>query len=157
QTVLVQPYVQPGDGRLLTGTDVKVLCWWTDQKPADFVVEYDTPSGSTPKAKPVRLALDFPVYTPPPNKEGEIKKLDPNDPRNDRIAMPPETEQHYFKYTAQLDGLPFNSTIAYRVKLGERVIRQASFRTRATADKAARCVLVGDLAYALPKERAVAY
>lgn len=47
QTVLVKPYVQPGDGTSLSGADVKVLEWLTDQTPGEFTVEYgiqDQPS-----------------------------------------------------------------------------------------------------------------
>ncbi|MCF7643640.1 hypothetical protein IMW66_16190, partial [Acinetobacter johnsonii] len=31
QTVLVKPYVQPGDGAALGKADVKVLCWLTGE------------------------------------------------------------------------------------------------------------------------------
>ncbi|MBY0461444.1 MAG: hypothetical protein K2V38_29355, partial [Gemmataceae bacterium] len=40
QQVHVLPYVQPGNGSALTGKDTKVICWMTDQTPAEFVVEY---------------------------------------------------------------------------------------------------------------------
>ena len=43
QTVLVKPYVQPGNGATLDGTDVKVLTWLTDQKPGEFTVEFGVP------------------------------------------------------------------------------------------------------------------
>jgi len=46
QTVLVKPYVQPGDGGPLGKSDVKVICWLTDQKPGAFFVEYDLPGGA---------------------------------------------------------------------------------------------------------------
>jgi acid phosphatase type 7 len=165
QTVLVQPYVQPGDGRTLTGTDVKVIRWFTDQMPGEFVVEYSTPGGKVHTVRPTRFALDFPLYKPEPKKKEavkdakeRVKKAKKSDEERDpRAPLPPETEQHYFRYTANLDGLPFNSDVTYRVKLGDRVVREATFRTRATADKSVRCVLVGDMAQGREVQKPVAY
>jgi hypothetical protein len=159
QEILVQPYVQPGDGRTLTGTDVKVISWLTNQQPGEFVVEYQTPGGPVCSAKAKRISLDFPLYKAPkkdPDKKDTDK--DKDDPDKDvKIPQPVEKEQHYFKYTAYLDSLPFNSDVRYWVKLGDRVIRTAVFRTRATADKSVRCVLVGDLAQGREEQRPVAY
>lgn len=59
QTILVKPYVQPGDGAALTGTDVKVLTWLTDQKPGEFTVEFGVAGQPVREEKPVRLVLDF--------------------------------------------------------------------------------------------------
>jgi hypothetical protein len=161
QTVVVQPYVQPGDGRTLTGTDVKVISWFTDQTPGEFVVEFQTPGGKLRTATPARLALDFPEYKPAPKKEkakDKVKKQKKTDePKEPKVEQPPEREQHYFRYTAQLDDLPFNSDVTYRVKLGGRVVREATFRTRATADKSVRCVLVGDMAQGREQQRPIAY
>jgi hypothetical protein len=124
----------------LTGSDVKVISWLTDQQPGDFLVEFQTPGGPVRTAKAARLALDFPQYKGPPPKDPDKK-----DEKDDvKVPLPKEKEQHYFKYTAHLDGLPFNTEVRYWVKLGDRVIRTATFPTRATADKAVRCVLVGD-------------
>jgi hypothetical protein len=82
---------------------------------------------------------------------------EPAEPREPPVPPPPEREQHYFRYTANLDDLPFNSEVAYRVKLGDRAMRQAAFRTRATADKTVRCVLVGDMAQGRTYQRPIAY
>jgi hypothetical protein len=166
QTVLVLPYVQPGDGRTLTGTDVKVITWLTDQKPGEFVVEFTAPGGPTRTVRPTRIALDFAALKatkkakePARDKDAGEKKADggEKDPKKDRAPLPPEKEQHYFRYTAHLDGLPFNADVRYCVKLGDRVIREASFRTRATPDREVRCVLVGDLAQGRDAQRQVAY
>ena len=59
QEILVKPYVQPGDGNTLKGTDVKIIAWLTDQKEATFVVEYGIKGEPVLKAKPVRISLDF--------------------------------------------------------------------------------------------------
>ena len=164
QVIHVLPYVQPGDGRTLTGMDVKVIRWLTDQSPGNFVVEYQAAAGPVRTATPTRIALDFPaleVSKKGAAKPPEPKKVDPDDDpkekKEPRVPPPPEGEQHYFRYTAYLKDLPFNTDISYRVKLAGRVIREATFRTRATADKSVRCVLVGDLAQGRPYQRAVAY
>ncbi|MEO6786725.1 MAG: hypothetical protein ABI318_11375 [Chthoniobacteraceae bacterium] len=40
QTVLVQPYIQTGDGSTLEGADSKAILWLTDQTPGEFRVAY---------------------------------------------------------------------------------------------------------------------
>jgi acid phosphatase type 7 len=169
QTVLVQPYLQPGDGRFLVGSDVRVVRWLTDQTPGDFLVEFQTPGGSLRSAKPTQIALDFPALKPLPKKEPEKptkgsaekkdakKAKDAEDAEESKVPLPPEKDQHYLKYTALLEGLPFNSDVSYRVKLGNQVIREATFRTRATADKSVRCVLVGDLVQGRDAQKEIAY
>jgi hypothetical protein len=165
QEILVQPYVQPGDGRTLAGSDVKVIRWLTDATPGDFAVEFQTPGGAVRTVRPARVALDFDLYTPPPKKETDKKESEKTDKEKEpeekdkepRAPLPPEKEQHYFRYTAQLDGLPFNSDVHYRVTLGGKLVRAATFRTRATSDRAVRCVLVGDLAQGRPQQKEVAY
>jgi acid phosphatase type 7 len=170
QQVVVMPYVQPGDGRFLAGTDVKVITWMTDQKDGDFTVEYQVPFGEVRSVKPVRMALDFDLYKVAPKgekkakdekqeakKAGDTKKKKDEDedvdPKEPPIKPAPEMEQHYYKYTAHLEKLPFNSDVHYRVKLGGTVVREASFRTRATADRSTRCVLVGDMAQGREKHQ----
>jgi hypothetical protein len=61
QTVLVKPYVQPGNGTVLEGADVKVIAWLTDQTPGNFTVEYAVEGGALKTAAPERVALDFQV------------------------------------------------------------------------------------------------
>ena len=76
QTVLVKPYVQPGNGATLTGSDTKVLTWLTDQKPGTFTVEYGW-RGTTPKTvQPERLALDFAKAKPKPKAPAKPKAAD---------------------------------------------------------------------------------
>ncbi len=166
QQVHVLPYVQPGDSSTLTGTDTKVICWLTDQTPGEFTVEYSGPGAVKGTVKPVRVTLDFPQYKPkplpvaPPPREviGPPKQQEADDAEKEpKIPLPPETEQKFFLYTATLTDLPFNASIAYRVKLGTTTIREASVRTRATPDKAVRCVLVGDLAQGREAQKAIAY
>jgi len=156
QTVLVKPYVQPGDGGTIGKTDVKVVCWLTDQKPGDFVVEYEVRAGRPLTVKAERIALDFEKYEKKRDpKKAEAKK--PDDPPEKAGTAPVEAARHYFKYIARLTDLPFNTTVRYRVKLGDAVIREATFRTRATADQPVRFALVGDLANGKEQPKAVAY
>jgi hypothetical protein len=171
QNVLVKPYVQPGDGSALEGADVKVIAWLTDQTPGEFTVEFGTKGALTGKAKPERVALDFapmkvvPTTPPPAPKPGASKLSDAATTLEDLKAKVvkessppiPEKAQHYFKYAAKLEGLAFNTEIFYRVKLGEKMIREGSFKTRATADQPVRFVLVGDMASGKPEQNGIAF
>ncbi len=198
QTVLVKPYVQPGNGSTLTGTDVKVIAWLTDQKPGEFTVEYAVAGGPVKTAKVERVALDFqPVKpsvkaaTPPPTPStpgpaGFVPKPVPAAtpaaaaPAPAKVATPAENipvtleevkkdiikeaspalvekEQHYFKYAATLTGLPFDGEVRYRVRLGAVVVQEAKFRTRASAGKPVKFVMVGDLANGGKEQNAIAF
>ena len=64
----------------------------------------------------------------------------------DTAPVIPEKEQHFFRYRAELTGLPFDSEISYRVALGGTVVREGKFKTRASAGKPIRFIAVGDLA-----------
>ena len=153
QTILVQPYVQPGNGSALTGADVKTVMWLTDQTPGDFTVEFGEKGQPVRTAKPERVQLDFAPAKPKPQAKPAADTKEPDE----SAVMIPEVAQHYFKYTATLAGLPFDSTISYRVKLGAKVVREAAFPTRATAAKPIRFVMVGDLANGKPQQNAVAF
>jgi hypothetical protein len=169
--VLVLPYVQPGDGATLTGSDVKVICWMTDQVPGDFVVEFAANGGPVRTAVPTRTTLDFPAYKPPPVEVAPPprpvigKTAKPADPpketakeeKEPKTPQVPEREQHYFQYAATLDGLPFNADLTYRVKLNGKLVREATTRTRATADRSVRFCLVGDLAQGRSYQKAIAH
>ena len=169
QTIHVLPYVQPGDGSKLGAADSKVICWLTDQVPAEFTVEYSVAGGPLKTAKPIAVKLDFPALklkileTAPPPREvinPKPKEKDANDldePKEPKVPQPPEKDQHYLNYAAVLNDLPFNSEVQYRVKLAGKTIREAGFRTRATADKSVRCVLVGDLAQGRPAQKTIAH
>lgn len=119
ETVLVQPYVQPGDGSSLERTDVKMIVWLTDQTPAEFTVEFNVKGKPVRNAKVERVALDFEISMRLPRKEPAIL----------------EREQHYFKYCATLTDLPFDAEVEYCVKMSDALIRKSVFHTRATAGK----------------------
>ena len=121
QDILVKPYVQPGDGNTLEGTDVKIIAWLTDQKEATFVVEYGIKGEPVLKAKPVRISLDFekpkpfidiikPKVVPQETQQQETKPKVEDKKETTVKKDPPliEKEQHYFRYHANLKNLPFN-------------------------------------------------
>ncbi|MFM8270793.1 MAG: metallophosphoesterase, partial [Gemmata sp.] len=156
QTVLVKPYVQPGAGGN-DRSDTKVICWFTDQKPGEFVVEYSVPGQPPAALKPERVALDFDKKTDPNKPDTGPKTESKDDPPEKTGDLPPEREQRLFKYVARLTELPLDAEVRYRVKLGATVVREASFRTRASAAKPVRLALVGDLANGKEAQKAVAY
>ncbi len=165
QEIIVKPYVQPGDGNTLEGKDVKIIAWLTDQKDADFTVEYGLKGEPVLQAKPVKVSLDFEKaktiieIIKPKVVQGEAKSKEDEKKEPAAKKDPPlvEKEQHYFRYHASLTNLPFNSEIDYCVKAGDRIIRQSSFRTRPTPDKSARLVLVGDMATGKAPQKAIAW
>jgi len=174
QTVLVKPYVQPGDGASLSGADVKVLEWLTDQKPGEFTVEYGIQDQPLRTAGVERSQLDFDGPRPKPAKPGEPVKTTetqkPNPAKDPALTIDElkaktvasfgpivEREQHYFRYRAQLSELPFDSVAFYKVKLGDEVIREGTFKTRASAEKPVRFIAVGDMAGDTPEQRAIAF
>lgn len=173
QTVLVKPYVQPGNGSALTGTDVKVIAWVTDQKPGEFTVEYAVAGGPMLTATPERVALDFqpPKPKPAPAKPAVSATSMPAPLREVPVTIEDvnkeiikeaspvleEKEQHFFKYAATLPALPFDSEVTYRVRLGATVVQQAKVRTRASAGKSVKFVMIGDLANGKAEQNAVAF
>ena len=168
QTVLVAPYVQPGDGSTLAGTDVKSLVWLTDQTPGEFTVEYGVAGGPLRKATATRIALDFGLPKAKP-KPTPVPASDPvadapttlEDLKKEAAASSSvpfvEKEQHYFRYVADLAGLPFDSSVGYRVSRAGKVVREGRFKTRTSAGKAIRFVAVGDLATGKPEQNGVAW
>jgi hypothetical protein len=201
QNVLVKPYVQPGNGITLTGTDVKVLTWVTDAAPGTFTVEYGWRGGTPKAAKLEHVAMDFARATPkkktddkqktdgkaktdkpatgttpaspatPTNPEKSDSGKSPSNPLTDAATTLDELkekvietfkpivekEQHFIRYRAELSGLPFDSEVSYRVRLGNTVVREGTFKTRATAGKAVRFVTVGDMASQKKEQYAIAY
>jgi hypothetical protein len=167
QDILIRPYIQPGASRT-DKTDGRVIHWFTNQKPGEFVVEYRLPVSDWKPISVSRQTLDF--AEPELEKEKEKKKdkdkkkadPDPDEPKSEakkepKVMQPAEIDQHFFKYTARIEDLPLDTEVRYRVKLKETTIREASFRTNASADKVVRCVLVGDMAQGRPYQHGIAY
>lgn len=127
QNVVVQPYLQPGAESELDIYDSKVVAWVTDQKDGEFVVEYG-PSPAYGRKAPVA-----------------------------RRNLEPSAKLKFFTYTAHLTELPPNSRVYYRVALGEKTIREASFATRKTPDEPLRFSVIGDMADGKTNSRAIAW
>ena len=172
QQLLVKPYVQPGDAAALGAVDSKEILWLTNEMPGDFVVEYGLKNGPMTVANVERVALHF--QAPSPTTQPSIPELEPKpfptDTDANKAGAPAlehelpatlpttrESEQHYFRYTASLVGLPLDAVILYRVKQGNKVIRESSFRTRASSNKPIKFVMVGDLADGKAFQNEVAY
>ena len=157
QTVLVQPYVQPGDRSTLDGADAASLLWLTDQKLGEFTVEFGVTNLPARFAKPVRVSLDFAPPQPKVVKKATDAANEDEPAKATATKATPEAAQHYFKYTAALTNLPLDSVVTYRVKLGTNLVRESSFHTRANAANPTRFVMTGDLANGKPQQNAVAF
>ena len=175
QTVLVKPYVQPGDGATLTGSDVKVITWLTDPTPGKFTVEFSVKGGPVKSATVDSVALDFgmpakkPATAAPAGKPGDLPKATPPKPepaltleemKDKTIETFPalkEREQHYLRHRAVLADLPFDSEVQWTVKNGASIVRQGSVKTRATAEKPVTFIAMGDMASNKPEQYGVSY
>ncbi|HEX8910796.1 MAG TPA: metallophosphoesterase [Humisphaera sp.] len=155
QTIFAQPYVQPGPAAGPTGLDAKTILWLTDQTPGTFSVEYGWDGQAPRRAEPKRTAIDLKAAKASATTKPVAPPKDPDDPEAN-VAARAVGEQHYFRYAADLSDLPPDTAVWYRVRLGSALVREASFRTRSSADKAIRFVAVGDLANGKPGQDAVA-
>lgn len=149
QSVLVRPYVQPGESSKRPGTDSKKILWLTDQVAGEYSVEFSSENVPANTVLPERVKLDF-----GPSKAKH--KPSKSEPGEEVVPEGLEREQHYFKYVATLEGLPLDSAVTYRVKIGVREIGSGVFRTTASAAKPIRFVMVGDLANGQVNQDAVA-
>lgn len=138
QTILAQPYLQPGPRSGLEATDEMRVTWVTDQTPGTFTVEY-APKGFNRLPAKVELAkMDF---VAPVSK----------------VPATQEKDQHFLRYSAALPGLPLDTTFSYVVKLNGKVIREQTARTRVSAGKSTRFIMVGDLADGKASQNVIAY
>lgn len=160
QTVLVKPYVQPGDGAKLDAPDVKVLTWLTDAKPGQFTVEYAVKGQPMKTVAAEVTPLDFALATPKlrlPTPQPSTTLEDVKQAIVESFPTLKEHEQHYLRYRAILPNLPMDSEVEWRVRLGSTTVRNATVKTRATATKTVRFIAVGDMASNKPEEFAVAH
>ena len=127
QTVLVQPYVQPAESTATGERDTKLIVWFTDQRPAAFIVDYGTNANFGSTAQVARVTLNV---TP---------------------------EQRFFKYIATLPDLPLDSEAHYRVRIRGGLIRAGSFSTRKSPASPLRFVVVGDAADGSTNSQQIAY
>jgi 3',5'-cyclic AMP phosphodiesterase CpdA len=156
QSIVALPYVQPGDAAGPAGADDKQIRWVTDQVAAEYTVEYGWEGSPARRATVTRVAIDL----KPPSPEviqKEIEKAKKSADPDDVVQAGPILDQHLFSYRASLAGLPPDTKVWYRVKKQNEVLREASFRSRASADKPIRFIAVGDLANGKEGQNAIAY
>ena len=140
QTVLVKPYVQPGDNPGIGPQDEKRLVWFTDQVPGEFTVDYG-PAGTRPnRINPVRTSISL-----------AAPQASPYFFRDQPVA------RKLFKYTATLTNLPLDARIEYRVSLRDQTIRTANFPSRKSPGGSLRVTLAGDMADGFPDQRKIAF
>ncbi len=127
QEILIQPYLQPGNGTTLEGHDVKVVAWMTDSRQGEFCVEYGL------KGSPFKMVQPMPVLL----RIGDSKR--------------------YLLYRATLEPLPFDSVVEYRVTQSGQTMRESSFRTRASRNEPIKFVMLGDGGEETPEPRKIVY
>ena len=149
QSLVVRPYVQPGPISTIAGAESKRILWLTDQVLVEYRVEFSGENFPTRIVTPERVKLDF-------GPAKSTRKPAENEPGEDKVKGTAEHEQHFFKYTASIDGLPMDRTIHYQVKRAGQEIGSGTFRTSASAGKPIRFVMVGDLANGQTGQDAVA-
>ena len=129
------PYIQPGPAgsRLIDGSESVIVAWQTDDRAAEFVVDY----GLT-----TRYGRHAQIQT---MRRGAAAKSETDGRRN---------------YAATLAGLKLDTTYHYRVRLAGtpgRVIAEGYCTTRKGRGQAIRFVAFGDNSYGEVGQRAVAY
>ena len=67
-------------------------------------------------------------------------------PFEQRLGFDKPLVEQFFRYTADLPGLPLDGSFTYVVKLDGKVVREQTARTRVGAGKPTRFIMVGDLA-----------
>jgi len=138
QTILAQPYLQPGPQGALEATDEMRVIWVTDQTPGRFTVEYAPKGFKLIAAKVESAAMDFPAPV-------------------SKTPVTQEKDQHYIRYTAALPGLPLDSSFTYVVKLDGKVVREQTTHTRVSGSKPTRFIMIGDLADGKASQNVIAY
>lgn len=167
QTVLVKPYVQPGDAHAIGQSDSRVLTWITDRTPTTFRVEF-TFADTTHSATPTVTPLDFAKYSPPPSPPNPTTGTPPPQPATtldqlkkavaDTFPALIERDQHYLRYRAILPDLPLNTEIRWKVLTDSgQTIREGSTKTKTAPGNPTRFVAVGDMASNKPEAFGVAF
>ena len=129
QMLEVPPYIQPGTAHDLHH-ESKVIIWQTDSTKADFIVEYQKGTSFDGSAH-LHHAKVVPF----------------------RLELGKEVS---WLYRAHLEHLEFDAEYVYRVRLENRPISQAVFRTRTIHPKT-RFAVFGDCGVGSPGQAAVAY
>lgn len=124
------PYIQPGDAsRLVDGQEKTVICWKTEAKEADFVVEYGLKSKLGQRA-PIALAIH---------------------------TVSNDDSERRFLYSAPISGLPLGKKVFYRVRCNGATVLEGFFTTRQPRGKNIRFAAFGDNSYGDISDRAIAF
>lgn len=115
QTLLVKPYLQPGNMPTLA-REGKVVLWETDSVPGNFTVTYSVQGQQQKESATIRAVT---------------------------LRLKNKTT---LLYRAELRKLRFDTDYDYSVTLKDRVIQQASFRTR-TKGNQTKFAVIGDFAH----------
>lgn len=142
QSVLVKPYVQPGEQAEVGTADSKVIAWITDNVPGEFVVEYAVPERRA--AKPSRYLVQ--TAAQPAARHGKAKK-----------PTPALAAREWLHYRADLKDLPLGGKITYRVQQGGKEIAAGAFTARKPPAGALDFVIFGDNAEGYAAQRKIAY
>ncbi len=127
----VLPYLQPGAVSVLTeGQESLLVCWQTQARPADFLVEFG-PGKSYGKTARVAATPRFSGDA----GEGEGR----------------------LNYTATMAGLNLNTTYYYRVRGNGQILAEGYFQTRKPRGAKTRFVAFGDNSFGDISDRAIAY
>ena len=127
QHIIVPPYIQPGNVSGLNKEE-KVIIWQTDSVAGTYSVEGDLDSDAT--SKPV------------------VAKI-----TSVKLNLKNKTT---YLYRATLEGLKFDETYTYKVKVGNRPISIGNFATRTKTDKT-RFAVFGDCGIGSPHQAKIAY
>jgi len=123
------PYIQPGpEGSLKSGAESVVLAWQTEDRQAEFTVDYG-PTTTYGHHAPIAMAT-------------RATGSDGNRRRN---------------YTATLTKLALATPYKYRLRQGTQVIAEGFFTTRKPRGAPVRIVSFGDNAFGDVAQRAIAY
>ena len=129
QSLLVPPYLQPGDSPNLK-KEQKVIIWQTDSVPGDFKLEWALGNSfeSAPKPNAVKISS---------------------------VKLHLNNETTYL-YRATIKGLDFDETYTYRVFLGQTIIAENTFKSR-TAKSQTKFAVFGDPGVGSAGQAALAY
>ena len=124
------PYLQPGPAsKLVDGQESIVVAWQTEDRPAEFGVEFG-PFGSYGQKAAITATVPY------------LDRKERNPARN---------------YAATLGGLKLGAKYGYRVRQGETLVAEGYFTARKPRGTAVKFVAFGDNSFGDPGQRAVAY
>ncbi len=127
----VLPYIQPGAASALAAEQESlVVAWQTQNRPADFAVDFG-PSKSYGNTAKIASSPRFSGDT------------DDGEPR--------------LNYTAILTGMSLHKTYYYRVRGNGQILAEGYFQTRKPRGAATRFVTFGDNSFGDVSDRAIAY